>query len=224
MDEESRSWRAIGVADGEGAASPSSLDRLRRNPSLAAGGAVLAAAAVALVGLWLAASASSPRIEFGALAEGVTDGSSDGSSDGAVLIVDVAGAVRSPGLYRLPAGARVGDAITAAGGFGPAVDAAAASGSINLAAPLSDGQKIVVPTRGGAASADAAVASGPALVDLNHASQAELEALPGIGPVTATKIIAARAERPFERAEELLERKIVGPATWEKLRDLVTAG
>jgi competence protein ComEA len=147
------------------------------------------------------------------------------------LVVDVNGAVRRPGVYRLVAGARVSDAITAAGGFGPRVDAAATQG-INLAARLSDGQQIHVPSRderatpGESAAAAAtgaaagAAAGGP--VNLNTATAAQLEALPAIGPATAAKIIAARAEQPFQSVEELRGRKIVGAATLEKIRGLVT--
>jgi len=218
MDEENRSWHTVGAADDGGAAS-SPLDRLRRNPAAAVTVAAVAAVAVALGGLWLAASASSPRVEFDALAEEA----SGPSADPGVLVVDVAGAVHSPGLYRLPAGARVGDAITAAGGFGPTVDVVAASQLLNLAAPLTDGQKIVVPARGASAPATA-TSAGSQLVDLNRASQSELEALPGVGPVTARKIISARTERPFASARELVDRKIVGQAVWEKIQDLVTAG
>jgi len=221
VDEQSRPWHAIGGADDERAGSRSLLDRFREKPAAAVSVAVGAAVVIALGGLWIAASASSPRIELEPLAG---EAGASSSADAGFLVVDVAGAVRSPGLYRLPAGARVGDAISAAGGFGPAVDAAAAAQLINLAAPLSDGQKIVVPARGASAAPATGAGSGSQLVDLNRASQSELEALPGIGPVTAKKIIAARTERPFASARELLDRKIVGQAVWEKIQDLVTAG
>lgn len=217
MDEPSGSWYEVAGAVGT-EPSGSLLGRFGRTPAGPLTLAVLACLAVAAGGLWIAASASSPRVELGFL-PGETG--EDVETEAVVLVVDVAGAVRAPGLYRLPAGARVGDAITAAGGFGPGVDAAAASEAINLAAPLSDGQKVVVPIRGWS-TGEGSSRSG--LVDINRASLSELESLPGIGPVTAGKIIAARTERPFATAQELLERKIVGTATWEKIRDLVTAG
>jgi competence protein ComEA len=148
----------------------------------------------------------------------------------AMVVIDVGGAVERPGLYRLVAGSRVGDALAAAGGYSPAVDLQLAGQRINLAAPLIDGLKIHVPRRGEQVTATPTVADGPAavpatgggLIDVNTADQRSLETLPGIGPVTAGKIIAARAEAPFGSIEELLGRKVVGPATMEKIRQLIT--
>jgi competence protein ComEA len=217
-NEQRPAW--FGVPAVETPASGSPLDRLREHPTAAIALGLVAALAIALGGVWVAASASSPQVVLDPIAAG-SGGDMTASGDG--LVVDVAGAVRSPGLYRLAEGARVGDAIAAAGGFGPAVDTVAVSATLNLAAPLSDGQKLVVPARGATTTAPSAGSTGSALVDVNHASQAELEALPGIGPATAQKIIAARAERPFATGHELLDRKLVGNATWEKIRDLVTA-
>jgi competence protein ComEA len=148
---------------------------------------------------------------------------------GVELVVEVAGAVTRPGIYRLPDGSRLADAIAAAGGYSPRVDTLAAARELNLAGLLSDGDRIVIPSRDaavtGGQSGDAA-AGGTATkpVALNSATQAELEALPGIGPATATKIIAAREERPFRSVDELLVRKVVGRATFAKIRDLVSAG
>ena len=154
------------------------------------------------------------------------------------LVVDVAGAVLRPGVYHLPAGSRVADAITAAGGFGPRVDASAAQ-SLNLAAPLSDGVQVRVPSRddpaaGGATSAGTISGAAPgggktsgaaaALVDLNTATAAALDTLPGIGPATAAKIIASREERPFAAVDDLQTRKLVGASTFAKLAGLVTVG
>ncbi len=161
--------------------------------------------------------------------DGAIDVAGDLANDDAlILVVEVEGAVAKPGVYRLPDGNRVGDAIAAAGGYSPRVDATAAEQDLNLATILSDGDRIVVPSRdasgaGVAPSASTGSATSSAgRVDLNSATQAELEALPGIGPVTAGKIIAARDERPFRSAAELLERKVVGKATFEKIRDLVS--
>lgn len=147
------------------------------------------------------------------------------------LVVDVQGAVLRPGVLQLAPGSRVGDAIAAAGGYGPRVDAERAGRELNLATELQDGDRIVVPSRDDPAPAAGAPTSGGAtepggtsggLVDLNRATAAELDELPGIGPVTAQKIIDARTEKPFASVDELRERKVVGASTFEKLRDLVT--
>lgn len=148
------------------------------------------------------------------------------------LVVAVAGAVQRPGVVDLPPGSRVGDAIAAAGGYGPSVDAARAAIELNLAAPLVDGQQIVVPARGDGSASDVGSgagsgsgagggdgsAAGP--VDLNRATAEQLDSLPGVGPATIAKIMAAREERPFASLDELVERKVLGPATLEKIRDL----
>jgi competence protein ComEA len=138
------------------------------------------------------------------------------------LLVDVEGAVRHPGVVRLAAGSRVADAIAAAGGYSGSVDAAAASSGLDLADPLQDGAKVLVPQRG--ASVGGAAASSPRAgkVDLNHATAAELDGLPGIGPVTAAKIIASREQQPFQRIDDLRTRKLIGAATFAKLQALVT--
>ena len=153
------------------------------------------------------------------------------------IVVDVAGAVGRPGLYQLAAGARVGDAIDAAGGFSPRVDVDRVGRELNLAASLADGDQVRVPSRddpseapgsgvgtGSGGSDGSGQSGGAGLVNLNSSTQAELEGLPGIGPVTAGKIIAARTEAPFRSVDELRERGLVGEKTFEQIRALVTAG
>jgi competence protein ComEA len=141
--------------------------------------------------------------------------------------VDVAGKVRRPGIATLPAGARVVDALEAAGGPRSGV----ALGSLNLARPLTDGEQIVVglPAVPGvaasAASAPATVGSGGPvpMVDINTGSQAELEQLPGIGPITAQSILAFRSEHgTFTSVDELLEVSGIGDATLAKIAPYVT--
>jgi competence protein ComEA len=161
----------------------------------------------------------------------------DPVSPAADLVVDVGGAVARPGVYRLPEGSRVGDAIEAAGGYGAAADAALVDRQLNLAAVVRDGDKLRVPARGEAAATPrsggedgsgntqgqgAAVDGGP--VDINHATAEELDTLPGVGPATVAKIVAAREKQPFAAVDDLLARKVVGAATMEKLRALVTVG
>lgn len=144
------------------------------------------------------------------------------------LVVDVEGGVVTPGVVVLPGGSRVADAIAAAGGYAPSADLVAAAAALNLAAALSDGQQVYVPLAGVAAGSGASGAgaagggSGGGLVNLNTASPEALEALPGIGPVTVQKIVAARSERPFASLDELVERKVMNRGQLDEIRDLVT--
>lgn len=142
------------------------------------------------------------------------------------LTVHVAGAVRSPGLYRLREGSRVADAVARAGGATATADTAA----VNLAAPLADGIQVLVPSRvAGAAGGTAAggsesgnpIAGGR--VSLSSASREELDALPGVGPVTAQKILDHRAAHGgFSSVDDLDAIPGIGPARLEQLRELVS--
>ena len=135
------------------------------------------------------------------------------------VVVDVTGAVRRPGLYRLPDGARVADALERAGG----PTRKAYLEAINLAAPLADGQQVLVPRKTAAAAEGAATAEGAAgPVSLSAATLEQLDTLPGVGPVTAQKILDYRtAHGAFRSVEELDAVPGIGPATIEELRDLV---
>jgi competence protein ComEA len=157
-------------------------------------------------------------------------GGSPGPASGEV-VVEIVGAVPKPGVYRMPPGARLVDLLQLAGGYGPRVDAARAEQELNLAAPIKDGDHIRVPSRDDpdpptTASGPGAVdpSAAPGLVDINTATQAQLEELPGVGPATAQKIIAAREEAPFSAVEELRSRGVLGEKTFEKLQPLVTVG
>jgi competence protein ComEA len=138
------------------------------------------------------------------------------------LVVHVVGAVRRPGLYRLDQGDRIADAVRRAGGATRTADLAA----VNLAAPLADGVQVMVPRRlpvaGGstAAPAGAGVSSGP--VRLNTATLEQLDELPGVGPVTAQKILDYRATHgAFASVDELDAIAGIGPARLDQLRELV---
>lgn len=139
------------------------------------------------------------------------------------LVVDVEGAVLHPGIIELPAGSRVADAVAAAGGYAQDADLTAAAAQVNLAALVRDGQQIVVPVIG-APRASGGGGDAGGLVDLNSASPDALDALPGIGPVTVQKIVAARTEQPFRSLDELVTRKVLSTAQLDKIRDLVTLG
>jgi competence protein ComEA len=138
------------------------------------------------------------------------------------LVVHVVGAVRRPGLYRLAHGSRIADALHRAGGATKRADLSL----VNLAAPLSDGTQVVVPRRApvpaGSAEAggEATPASGP--VHLNTATVEQLDELPGVGPVTAEKIIDYREQHgAFSSVDDLDAIPGIGPARLEQLRDLV---
>lgn len=155
------------------------------------------------------------------------------ASRSADLVVDVEGAVPHPGLVHVPAGGRVGDALTRAGGFAANADLTRTASDLNLAQPVTDGLKVVVPTIGQASTdtstADAGVRASAAtglsgLVDLNRANETELDTLPGVGPATIAKIVAARESAPFASTEDLRSRKIIGDAAFEQLKSLVTVG
>ena len=135
------------------------------------------------------------------------------------LVVHVAGAVRRPGLYRLAEGKRVADAVARAGGATAPADTAA----INLAAPLADGLQVIVPRRVAAAAGGEAAGAAPARISLSSATAAQLDELPGVGPVTAQKIVDYRAAHGgFRSVDDLDAIPGIGPARIDQLRDLTT--
>jgi competence protein ComEA len=225
MDDSAAPWRPLEAGSASASGEPSKDQRW-----LAAGG--LAGAAVLLVAAYLTASSGGGQLGVSgseSFRPGAV-GSSSHAAGGAELVVEVVGAVERPGIYRLAPGSRVGDAIMSAGGYGPRVDAERASRELNLAAVLADGDQVRVPSRddpaaggGGSGGGGSGGGSGGGLIDLNSATSAELESLPGIGPATAAKIIAAREEQPFASVDDLRARGVVGPATFEKIRGLVEA-
>jgi len=247
MDRSASPWRVLDDSSSPGVGTAPPVDAVEatgatsRRPAARLVAGLAAAAALAMAAFGLAASGSSGGVTVdngeailhgSARPSGDVSGRASAPPDGE-LVVDIQGAVLQPGVRRLPAGSRVADAIAAAGGYGPRVDAARAARELNLAVQLHDGDRVVVPSRddppgaavGGGGSpgpAGGGANGGGGLVDLNHATASELDTLPGVGPVTAQKIIAAREERAFATIEELRDRKVVGSAAFEKLKDLVT--
>jgi len=136
---------------------------------------------------------------------------------GARLVVDVAGAVRRPGLYRLAPRTRIADALAAAGGATTKADIAA----VNLAAPVADGEQVLVPARGAAAPGEGSPSPASPL-DLNTATLEQLDALPGIGPTTAQKIIDYRqAHGSFHSVQDLDAVPGIGAGRLAQLKGLV---
>ena len=138
------------------------------------------------------------------------------ASSAGQLVVDVAGAVRRPGLYHLAAGTRIADAVAAAGGATARADVTL----VNLAAPLADGEQVLVPVTGAVAAGGGPSPTAP--LDLNTASAEQLDALPGVGPATAQKIIDYRqAHGPFRTIDELEGVPGIGPSKVAQLKGLV---
>ena len=163
--------------------------------------AAIAVAAIAMALVVWPSPSDPPPVEF------------VGSVARRTVTVHVSGAVTRPGLVTLDAEARVADAIVAAGG----ASADAQLGALNLAAPLGDGARLVVPTANAAANSET-----DGVVRINSASASDLEQLPGVGPVLAAHISAHRDENgPFEVVEDLLEVPGIGEAKLAALRDFV---
>ncbi len=188
------------------------------------GYAILAALVLVLGGRWLAHRSGQDPVP----ASGTSSGSSlrVTRSPAAPVVVDVTGAVRRPGVYRLAAGSRVRDALARAGG----VTRAATAGAVNLAAKLADGQQIVISravaaagcgtAAAGASAAGPPAAAGP--VSLAGATLEQLDTLPGVGPATAQKILDWRAQHGgFATVEDLGEVPGIGPKKLAALRPLV---
>lgn len=187
-------------------------------------------ACLALVAVLLAGCGSSPdSTVIDEAAGGDTSAATDDASVPVTTagaggpVVDVAGAVRRPGVYRMQPGARVHEAIEAAGGPTTRADLS----TLNRAAVLVDGQQVLVARAGdpGAAGEDEAAAAEPVgTVSINVADVAALDTLPGIGPVTAERIVAERETGgPYRDVDDLDRVPGIGPATIESLRDAVTA-
>lgn len=182
------------------------------SPRTAAVGAV----AILLVGgaVALRAAASTPGDPVALPTPGETSSASVAVGE---VVVDVVGEVAGPGVVRLPTGSRVVDAVASAGG----ATSRAQLSALNLARVLVDGEQIVVPRRGAKAAAPAATSSADGLVDVNTADATALDALPGIGPVLAQRIVDTRAKHPFSSVDELADVPGIGPSLLSRLRPLV---
>ncbi|MEP7081565.1 MAG: helix-hairpin-helix domain-containing protein [Chloroflexota bacterium] len=207
---------------------------------IAAGGAALVLASAAgwiLLSPGAGQGAEAPPDGAALLLEtpaGSSGADASGTPQPTTIVVDVEGAVLEPGIRELPGGARVADAVAAAGGYAADADLEAAAASINLAERLTDGAQVVVPRIGGGTAAgepDSPTSDegtpaddepgGP--VNINTASADELEALPGIGPVTVDRIIAGREERPFSSLDDAVERGVLNRGQLDDLEGLATA-
>jgi competence protein ComEA len=196
--------------------------------------AVLACIAVAAAIAWwrAGAAAAPPRPSLASASPSSTVRAATTTTGPEHLVIDVVGAVRTPGIVRVPSRARVVDAIAAAGGATADADLV----RLNLAAPLADGARVAVPAVGrpppaldptavtGAPApegATAGTAAGP--ININSATADELDKLPGIGPATAAAIVSDRsAHGPFASVDDLQRVRGIGPSKLEQLRDLVS--
>ncbi len=146
------------------------------------------------------------------------------------LIVEIAGAVEKPGVYKLPSNSRINDLLIASGGLSAAADRDWVSKNINRAAKLTDGQKVFIPDKqSGLSSANKSGGyqnistvlgnKTESLININTASAKELDSLPGIGQVYAQKIIE---QRPYSTTEELVTKKVIPKSTYEKIKDRIS--
>ena len=207
------------------------LDLLEFRPRETIALGVLCIAIVAGAAFAYARSLPKPAPESAASPIPTADatGSLDPSTSSGV-VVHVTGAVAKPGVYELPAGARVIDGVTAAGGALPEADLS----SINLARPLTDGERVYIPRRGEVPPAAAAPdpsggappggsTDAPDKVNINTASVSELEALPGVGEVIAQRIVDYRTQHgPFKTVRDLLKVEGIGEKKFESIKDHVT--
>jgi len=164
-------------------------------------------------------TAEQPKVEILGESDPATAG-----SQASFIVVEASGEVQKPGVYKLNAGSRVGDLLTAAGGLSAEADREWVAKNVNMAAKLQDGVKIYIPSKKemGNEKMEAGKEAGSEKsekININTASESELDTLWGVGPATAKKIVEGR---PYQKSEELLEKKIVNKNVWEKIKDKIT--
>lgn len=193
----------------------SEIIRLYKVPLILGGLSVLAIG-TSLVLLVKSIQTTTP-IEFSG--DQVATGSALGAS---IIKVDIEGAVVNPGLYSLPEGSRLEDGITAAGGLVADADREYVAKTLNRAMRLVDGAKVFIPTsesNQSMGSVSLQTEEVSRLISVNTASESELDTLPGVGPVTAKKIID---NRPYQTLEELVSKKAVGQSVFEKIKNQIS--
>lgn len=194
---------------------------VRSAPRLAVGFRAVGVLALAAVCVAVAVTVFTPRGTSRSVAAAPTSAVTAAPADGDALFVHVTGAVSHPGLYEVSDGARVLDVIAAAGGFAPEAE----RDGVNLARKVSDGEQVHVPAIGEVIVPDTPGQAAPpgGKVNLNTASEAELETLPRVGPATAARIVKWRESNgPFRSVDELLEVTGIGEKTLDGFRDAVT--
>jgi len=144
------------------------------------------------------------------------------------ITIDIEGAVEKPGVYALPANSRMQNALIAAGGLSQDADRHLVAQNLNLAAALTDGVKLYIPAVGEQIMTSGNTSSGTSgsvqgisskMVNINQAAESDLDALPGVGPVTAQKIID---NRPYQNVQELLDKKVVGQSVFTKIKEQIS--
>lgn len=148
----------------------------------------------------------------------IISGASEATVSVGELVVHVDGSVVNPGVYKLPSGSRVSDVIEKAGGLSEEAD----KNKVNLAAKLTDGQKVYLFAKGEQITSEKgqAISQSAKLININTATAGQLDTLPGIGTVTAGKIISGR---PYSDINELSVNKVVSASVFEKIKDLISA-
>ena len=192
------------------------LATLKKN--LLVSGLILLGVTFLVIGLFQIFSSPKNDIEF----QQASNKPDTSTSTGSEIVADVSGAVMSPGVYKFKSGARIQDALVSAGGLSSSADRDYVSKSINLASPLKDGVKIYIRKVGDAVKAvpqsSSVLSASTQGISINNSTSEELDSLPGVGPVTAKKIIEGR---PYSSVEELQERKIVSAKVYNEIKDKI---